>query len=321
MGQQVANTQVEAMLIRTQTPGLRAIGSRRSSQALLTAILFAGLLVGCSDETDSTQDAGAQDTGTPIQFGDGSTADIAANDVADTTTDIDQDSGEATDAAGDEDADAATTDAGALDGDGTTDGSSSPIIALKLTLPATLELSGSSAVALSAKDSQGATFDAAANPELVLKINGQVQPIGFDLAGGSTAVQPIAVWKDKAGALRLVGVRPGKASIVAEIGAATSPPTEIEVVWPQGSGIWAAVPDAAGKTDAEQILDVPEATKIAGSTIGGGGLDASVRFASSSPGGSVLELGKAPTLAEWALTAAVAARRLWARVRQRQSPI
>ncbi len=242
-----------------------------------------------------------QDTGLPIQFGDGAVLDTGTQDTASQSDgaapdDAAQDAG-ANDAVDETaDADGAAADVVSPD-DSTGDGAGSPIIALKLNLPPTLTLTASTAVDLSAKDSQGTTFDASANPDLVIKVNGQAQTVGFDLAAGAAAVQPVAVWKDKAGALRLVALRPGSASVVAQIGTATSPPATLEVGWPEGDGIWAAVPDAAGKTDAEQIFDVPEATKISGSTIGAGGLDASVRFASSSTGGNVLELGKAPTLA------------------------
>ena len=285
--------------MRRFRPDPRAVNlTRRASRTLALLLCLNSVVLGCGGETDPAKGTAEADTGLSIRFGDGATLDSAQTDTGTATADtsVDDTAGAADASVEDSTADAAdTTDAGNDDTAGDT--SSSPIIALKLTLPDSLILAGSTAIELAAKDSQGTTFDAAANPALVVKINGQAQTVGFDLAAGSAAVQPIAVWKDKTGALRLVGVRPGKASVVAQIGAALSPPVEVEVGWPEGDGIWAAVPDAAGKTDAEQILDVPEAIKISGSTIGGGGLDASVRFASSSTGGNVLELGKAPTLA------------------------
>ncbi len=268
-------------------PGARRSRGWQLIRAVACAALFA--TVACAgpndDNADAADTAAMPDNGGGFHFGD-TTIDGAGP----------IDSGGATDAAA---ADTATPDAPPVEASGgdayglaelPSDGGGAEVVALQVEGPSALEIADSAGLVVIAKDSQGQLLNASGSGELAWRVDGAPAVLGFDPAGGASGVKAIALWKDKAGAIRVVGVRPGSAKLSVELGAQTSAALTVTVSDSGSPGIAAAVPDAKGATDAAQVADVPDSVKVAGSTIGGGGLDASLRFPAAAKAGDAFEI-------------------------------
>lgn len=264
--------------------GLRwRAGRARALAACCVALLAnAACTAPAEDQADAAPDG---DSGGIFVFGDTS---IDGFGVVDTggATDAAIEDGAAPDIADGKDGDA---DSGPL-GELPSDGGGGQIVALEVQGPSALQIAESAGLIVVAKDSQGQSLDAIASAELTWLVDGAPTGLGFDPTGGASAVKAIALWKEKSGAVRVVGVRPGSAKLSAKLGAQTSLTLAITVSDSGAPGIAAAVPDAKGATDAAQVSDVPDSVKIAGSTIGAGGLDASLRFPASAKAGDAFEV-------------------------------
>ena len=270
----------------------RGVTSAVSIMALLS---LCGAACGTADDD---ADAKSSDGVVPVFFGDGS---------ASVDSHSDAQGGEDTVADGGSDADAANIDGNGgtsgdgTSGDGTSDGTAQDATAttsaVKLEIPEALTIGQDAAMTIFVKDASGQSAPPADDAVLSFEINGVASAVGFDPAAAAASIAAVAVWKTGAGALRLVAIRPGVASVVVRIAGVASVAQAITVAWPTQSGAVARVPDAGGATSAERTTDLAGTVKLAGSTIGEGGLDFSVRFPEDTLAGGVIALGTTATAA------------------------
>lgn len=252
---------------------------------LLLLLLAAG---GCG-EGEESKDAGS-DTLIPVFTNDAGN-DGSGTDAADATP---VDTAEETV----EDVTADATDDATTDGVDGTDAQITDVAeevvqtsAVKLTIPEILQIGGDGEALIEVKQGDGSTKVLPDGAELSLEIDGTARALGFDPTVDLKAPPAVVLWQTSKGALRVVGVRPGSASVVVKVGGVASVARTVNVGFGELQGVVARVPDAGGATSAEQQADVTGGVKIGGKAIGGGGLEATIRFPANATAGASFEVG------------------------------
>lgn len=257
----------------------RPFGGQHLRRALI-AMAMCGALSACDEPQESDGATEPADVGGGFRF------------KPDTPLPPDAGSPAAEDTAGQE---TAGTDA-AADIQGTDVALSGDVIEVQVVADGTLVLAGQTPMAVTVKRASGLSGPPSADDKVRFVVNGaEVGTHGW-IADSPAAHPPIAIWNGKeAGIWRVIGARPGKASLVVEVGGKASDPIAFEVSWPSEPQIVARVPDAVGSTAGEQQLDADDTVKLGGKTLGGGGLEATIRFPADVTAGAALDVTQKPS--------------------------
>ena len=263
---------------QSHAPARRAVAAR-----WLAALLLLGAGA-CGTDEASDKDAGGSDIVVPV-FGHDAT-DGGADALADTADAVD-----ATDDTDLETEDDAATDVADVPDTAPPEDVQSGTSAVKLTVPDNLPIGSDAEALVEIKGGDGQTSTLADGADVTVEIDGADHALGYDPVADAKGPPAAVVWRTGAGKLRIVGVRPGSATIRVTVEGVTSAASTVAVGYGAFSGIVARVPDAGGSTAAAQQIDVADKVKLGGATIGGGGLDAQIRFPQDASGGSSHEVG------------------------------
>ncbi|MBM4342419.1 MAG: hypothetical protein FJ100_03460 [Deltaproteobacteria bacterium] len=188
-----------------------------------------------------------------------------------------------------------------------TDATAGPqVTGLAISATATLAVGSRFALKVTVTRSDGSSGAPTAADAVTWSVDGATVATGSKLAA-DTATQPkLAVFKDsKTGAMALVAVRPGGATLKASIGGVESNEWKVTSEYATGGHLRLSTPTASGSCKGERQKDADDTIKLEGKAFGAGGLTLTVRFPAVAVAGDSFDLEKAPASGALQLLAVV----------------
>ncbi len=248
---------------------------RRGLTASLLALVLAMTACGSAEPTPASgePDAGGSIFNLDVKLG-GGDAKVGADATADTPK---TDSGDVQDAAATETA------------------SGSGVTGLAIAATESLAVGGRFALKVTVTRSDGSSGAPTAAETVAWSVDGAAVLPGAKLTADPAAQPKLGVFRDsKTGALALVAVRPGNATIKAAIGGVESNELAVAMAFPEDAALRLSAPTASGKCKGDRQKDADDTIRLEGKAFGAGGLTLTVRFPATAVAGDSFDLEKTP---------------------------
>ncbi|MSP93132.1 MAG: hypothetical protein EXR79_15250 [Myxococcales bacterium] len=199
----------------------------------------------------------------------------------------------------------AKTDAVAMAGDGL--GTPTVVAVLASAATDTIELASRTVLTVQVQRDGKDAPEAPKLGEVTFLVDGLPLGLGAVVAATDQPQAGVSIWKGTSpAAFWLVGVRPGTASVVAQVGEVVAPPVEVKLTWPEDPILRVTLPAGSGKVKPERQPDAPDTVQLKGQAFGGGGLAATLKFPAAAVADGVYDFEKPPGTGALSLSATVA---------------